>query len=445
MLLTCDPRAKPFLAFPGRKPRSTTLALCSVSTETSLVVGTAAKTGRLHQGPKSGWTDDSLALFGHLTMSNFCGLCFRTCPFYIFLLWRVWDHCFSFAFEFFGILLFLFFFALFSRFLAIVVSTSPTSLSFRGRWSHPSTKFHCCAWRWSCRRRSKHVMLRMRCACCKSSNACHKIVISCVHICTLHAACCICFFIWSVNATEAKTSAKLFVAFAAWIWPSAKVNVEIQTQKHVKTIGDLFDLVMILKLDVEQALALFCFDFWLLLTTFDYFWLLLTARSLRLRKVAATEITGWRRVEHQSRGKAGDRVLKCGFFRTLAKFRAEWRNNGKIPWNHKIGWDPHRRIIGIIGQTGEIFGTSVSQVADLQLLVRCSRHKTPAAWLHTVAHRWDDTEMTQRWDNIRTTSEQHGNTGFARSLPPNLQFPRCFHSFKLRLYMYLINSNIDII
>jgi hypothetical protein len=37
--------------------------------------------------------------------------------------------------------------------------------------------------------------------------------------------------------------------------------VEIQTQKHVKTIGDLFDLVMILKLDVEQALALFCFDF----------------------------------------------------------------------------------------------------------------------------------------------------------------------------------------
>ena len=53
----------------------------------------------------------------------------------------------------------------FSRFLAIVVSTSPTSLSFRGRWSHPSTKFHCCAWRWSCRRRSKHVMLRMRCAC----------------------------------------------------------------------------------------------------------------------------------------------------------------------------------------------------------------------------------------------------------------------------------------
>ena len=176
---------------------------------------------------------------------------------------------------------------------------------------------------------------------------------------------------------------------------------------------------MILKLDVEQALALFCFDFWLLLT----------ARSLRLRKVAATEITGWRRVEHQSRGKAGDRVSKCGFFRTLAKFRAEWRNNGKIPWNHKIGWDPHRRIIGIIGQTGEIFGTSVSQVADLQLLVRCSRHKTPAAWLHTVAHRWDDTEMTQRWDNIRTASEQHGNTGFARRLPPNLQFPRCFHIF----------------
>ena len=115
------------------------------------------------------------------------------------------------------------------------------------------------------------------------------------------------------------------------------------------------------------------------------------------------------------------------------------------PWNHKIGWDLHSRIIGIIGQTGEIFGTSVSQMADLQLLVRCSRHKTPAAWLHTVAHRWDDTEMTQRWDNIRTTSEQHGNTGFARSLPPNLQFPRCFHSFKLRLYMYLINSNIDII
>ena len=148
--------------------------------------------------------------------------------------------------------------------------------------------------------------------------------------------------------------------------------------------------------------------------TFDYFWLLLTTFDCKIPEAS------------QSR---------CDWNCWLAT----------SPWNHKIGWDLHRRIIGIIGQTGEIFGTSVSQMADLQLLVRCSRHKTPAAWLHTVAHRWDDTEMTQRWDNIRTTSEQHGNTGFARSLPPNLQFPRCFHSFKLRLYMYLINSNIDII
>ena len=372
-------------------------------------------------------------------MSNFCGLCFRTCPFYFLHLSTVTSlrsllfFCIRILWDF-----ALFAICDFSRFLAIFVSTSPTSLSFRGRWSHPSTKFHCCAWRWSCRRRSKHVMLRMRCACCKSSNACHKIVISCVHICTLHAACCICFFIWSVNATEAKTSAKLFVAFAAWIWPSAKVNVEIQTQKHVKTIGDLFDLVMILKLDVEQALALFCFDFWLLLT----------ARSLRLRKVAATEIAGWRRVEHQSRGEAGDSVSKCGFFRTLAKFRAEWRNNGKIPWNHKIGWDPHRRIIGIIGQTGEIFGTSVSQVADLQLLVRCSRHKTPAAWLHTVAHRWDDTEMTQRWHRDETTLEQRRNNmetlGLQDVFHQICSSHVVFIFFQLRLYMYPINPNIDI-
>ena len=73
--------------------------------------------------------------------------------------------------------------------------------------------------------------------------------------------------------------------------------MEIQTQKHVKTIGDLFHLPMILKLhDVDQIFMKHRLRFAL---TDDFL-----LQSPRLRKVAAIEIAGWGRVEHQSRGEA---------------------------------------------------------------------------------------------------------------------------------------------
>jgi hypothetical protein len=87
-------------------------------------------------------------------------------------------------------------------------------------------------------------------------------------------------------------------------------------------------------------------------------------------------------------------------------------------------------------------------VADLQLLVRCSRHKTPAAWLHTVAHRWDDTEMTQRWHRDETTLEQRRNNmetlGLQDVFHQICSSHVVFIFFQLRLYMYPINPNIDI-
>ena len=164
-----------------------------------------------------------------------------------------------------------------------------------------------------------------------------------------------------------------------WTFGS-EVNVEMQTQEHVKTIGTA---------DADSR---------------SFREHLATGR---LCKVFAPEVACWRWVEHQSTGSTfwsflihsrrielaenmGSIGASCAF-QCLQATMLDISGKSSDRWFAVMATYPSSVIISPFHPLSWAFTSgccSGFQVADLQLLVRCSRHKTPVTWLPSSAEEW---------------------------------------------------------